>query len=94
MKKDDFLKKVIIAMAIFLTIFTIVVMILFYTTGGSEPSTLIVSVFAACMGEYSICGLIKTKKKDNQQFPTEDDSTEEELIEEVDADEEIDDINE
>lgn len=65
MKKDDFLKKVIIAIGIFLLCFTIAVFIVFCTTGGSEPSTLIACVFAACLGECSICGLIK-KSKDKE----------------------------
>ena len=65
MKKDDFLKKVIIAIGIFLLCFTVAVFIVFCVTGGSEPSTLIACVFAACLGECSICGLIK-KSKDKE----------------------------
>lgn len=62
MKKDDFLKKVIITIGIFLFCFTIAIFIVFCVTGGSEPSTLIACVFTACLGECSICGLIKKNK--------------------------------
>ena len=61
-QKDDFLKKVIITIGIFLFCFTVAVFIVFCVTGGSEPSTLIACVFTACLGEYSICGLIKKNK--------------------------------
>lgn len=61
--KDDFLKKIIIAIGIFLLVFTIAVFVVFCITGGSEPSTLVTCVFAACLGECSICGLIKKKKE-------------------------------
>lgn len=67
MKKDDFLKKVIIVLGIFLLIFTISILIIFSVT-GEEPSTLIASVFAASIGEGSICGMLKKYKikKDNK----------------------------
>ena len=61
-QKDDFLKKVIITIGIFLFCFTVAVFIVFCVTGGSEPSTLIACVFTACLGEYSICGNIKKNK--------------------------------
>ena len=61
-QKDDFLKKVIITIGIFLFFFTVAVFIVFCVTGGSEPSTLIACVFTACLGECSICGLIKKNK--------------------------------
>ena len=60
--KDDFIKKVLIAMFIFLSIFTVVMIVIFLFTGNT-PDTLILSVFGACMGEYSICGLIKKSKE-------------------------------
>ena len=60
--KDDFIKKVLIAMFIFLSIFTVVMVVIFLLTGNT-PDTLILSVFGACMGEYSICGLIKKSKE-------------------------------
>ena len=62
MKKDDFLKKVIITLGIFLLLFTIAVFTVFCINGGSEPSTLITCVFAACLGEGTICGLLKKSK--------------------------------
>ena len=62
MKKDDFLKKVIITLGIFLLLFTIAVFTVFCITGGSEPSTLITCVFAACLGEGTSCGLLKKSK--------------------------------
>ena len=62
MKKDDFLKKVIITIGIFLFCFTVAVFIVFCVTGGSEPSTLIACVVTACLGEWSICGFIKKNK--------------------------------
>lgn len=61
-QKDDFLKKVIITIGIFLFCFTVAVFTVFCVTGGSEPSTLIACVFTACLGECSICGLIKKNK--------------------------------
>lgn len=65
-QKDDFLKKVIISMGIFLLCFTIAVFTVFCITGGSEPSTLITCVFAACLGECSICGWIKKRKNEEE----------------------------
>ena len=62
MKKDDFLKKVIISIGIFLLLFTVAVFTVFCITGGNEPSTLITCVFAACLGEGTICGLLKKSK--------------------------------
>ena len=58
---DDFMKKVIIAMAIFLLLFTIAILIIFSVT-STEPSTLIAAVFAACLGEGSILGVLKSMK--------------------------------
>lgn len=82
--KDNFLKKVIVCLGIFLLIFTVAIMIVFVITGGSEPSTLIACVFAACLGEASICGLLKntrTKTESsekinyNKHVHTEDDDS-------------------
>lgn len=64
--KDDFLKKVIITLGIFLLLFTISVLVAFFIT-GNEPSTLIASVFAACLGEGSICGFLKKIKMTNKE---------------------------
>lgn len=60
--KDDFMKKILIGMFVFLSIFTIAMVVIFLNTGGT-PDTLIVAVFGACMGEYSICGIIKKAKE-------------------------------
>ena len=60
--KDDFMKKILIGMFIFLSIFTIAMIVIFLLT-GSTPDTLILAVFGACMGEYSICGIIKKAKE-------------------------------
>lgn len=60
--KDDFMKKILIGMFVFLSIFTIAMVVIFLNT-GSTPDTLILAVFGACMGEYSICGIIKKAKE-------------------------------
>ena len=60
--KDDFMKKILIGMFVFLSIFTIAMVVIFLNTGDT-PDTLIVAVFGACMGEYSICGIIKKAKE-------------------------------
>ena len=65
--KDDFLKKVVITIGVFLLCFTIAVFIVFFATGGSEPSTLIACVFTACLGECSICGLLKKNKQEKDK---------------------------
>jgi hypothetical protein len=60
--KDDFIKKVIIGTFVFLFLFTIAMIVVFCIT-GSTPDVLIGAVFAACVGEYSICGMIKKTKE-------------------------------
>ena len=60
--KDDFMKKILIGMFIFLFVFTVAMILVFLMT-GSTPDTLIVAVFGACAGEYSICGVIKKAKE-------------------------------
>ena len=62
MIKDDFMKKVLIGMFAFLFVFTVVMIWVYITTGG-VPDVLIGAVFAACAGEYSICGMIKKAKE-------------------------------
>lgn len=71
--KDGFIKKVIISMAIFLLIFTIVMTII-YIYMGDVPESLIVAVFAACLGEGSITGVIQKAKiqKSNEDCIVED----------------------
>ncbi len=60
-KKGRFMKGIIIGVFLFLLVFIGVVLWLFYKT-GSEPSTLIASVFAVAVGEFSILGSIKKMK--------------------------------
>ena len=62
MIKDDFMKKVLICIFVFLFFFTIL-MTLIFLIRGSVPDTLVIAVFGACAGEYSICGLIKNGKE-------------------------------
>lgn len=81
-QKDDFLKKVIITIGIFLFCFTVAVFIVFCVTGGSEPSTLIACVFTACLGECSICGLIKKNK--NKEVSYKEFQSSEESEEDID----------
>lgn len=65
-KKRNYMKIVVTAILLFLLGFTGLCLYLFYRTGGMEPSTLIVSVFAAVMGELSICGLLKRSHKSHE----------------------------
>ncbi|WP_410496404.1 hypothetical protein QTL86_02745 [Cellulosilyticum sp. ST5] len=60
-KKGSFMKGIIVGVFLFLLVFIGVVLWLFYKT-GSEPSTLIASVFAVAVGEFSILGSIKKTK--------------------------------
>lgn len=61
-KKDKKVSNICLAIiAIFLTVFTAIVLIIFSRT-GCEPSTLITSVFAACTGELGFMALIKNSK--------------------------------
>ncbi len=60
--KDDFMKKILIGMFIFLSLFTIAMIVIFILTGDT-PDVFIGAVFGACMGEYSICGVIKKAKE-------------------------------
>ena len=60
-KKGRFMKGIIVGVFLFLLVFIGVVLWLFYKT-GSEPSTLIASVFAVAAGEFSILGSIKKTK--------------------------------
>lgn len=64
-KKGKFMKGIIVGIFLFLFVFTGIILWLFYKT-GSEPSTLIGSVFGACLGEFGFLSLIKNKKGSNQ----------------------------
>lgn len=61
-KKTNKLDIVLIIVAIFLLIFTSVMIWLFYYF-QQVPDALILSVFGACTGELSICGWIKNVKE-------------------------------
>lgn len=75
--KDDFLKKVVVCLGLFLLIFTAIILLIFVLTGGSEPSTLIACVFAACLGEASICGLLKNTRTKHEKIDYNDYSADE-----------------
>lgn len=60
-KKIGTLDKVLIFLAIFMVLF-IVTMIVLHIVTGSTPDVLITCTFAACIGEFSITGWIKTSK--------------------------------
>lgn len=61
-KKGRFMKSIIIAVMLFLFIFTLICLYITYKT-SIEPSTLIVSVFGFCGFECGILGRIKTSKQ-------------------------------
>lgn len=65
-KESKTSKKVLAFMAIFLLIF-ITTMIVIFIKHGAVPDTLITCVFAACTGELSILGWIKTTKEKNKE---------------------------
>lgn len=71
MIKDDFMKKVLICIFVFLFFFTIL-MTLIFLIRGSVPDTLVIAVFGACAGEYSICGLIKNSKEKQKTIRMQD----------------------
>jgi len=77
--KDDFIKKVLILMFTFLFIFTIgmIVVFCFY---GQTPDILITAVFAACVGEYSVCGMIKNRKEKEKTLRLAANTENEEII--------------
>lgn len=58
--------KILIILAVFLLIFT-AGMIAIFCVKGEVPDTLITCVFAACTGELSVCGWIKTTKDKNKE---------------------------
>lgn len=76
--KDDFIKKVITAILIFLVVFTVVCIVLFFVV-GSEPSTLIGCVFGAAVGEFGVCSWIKNVNTKNAEPTQIDDSDEQPL---------------
>lgn len=58
--------KILVFLAIFLLIF-ITTMIVIFIRQGAVPDTLITCVFAACTGELSVLGWIKTTKEKNKE---------------------------
>lgn len=66
-KKGRFMKSIIVSVMLFLFIFVIACLYITFKT-STEPSTLIVSVFAFCGFECGILGKIKTS---NQRANTE-----------------------
>ncbi len=63
--KKDFSKTVVISISVFLILFTAAILYIFLRI-GAEPSTLIVSVFGAAMGQYWNLASIKKKKIDKE----------------------------
>lgn len=61
-KKIGTLDKVLIFLAIFMVLFVIAMIVLHIVT-GSTPDVLIGCVFAACIGEFSVTGIIQTNKE-------------------------------
>lgn len=57
--------KILIVLGIGLLIFTILMIVIFFIK-DSVPDTLITCVFAACTGEFSVLGWIKTTKEKNK----------------------------
>lgn len=62
-KEGVFSRLVLIGIFTFLFAFVVAVFIVFNASGGSEPSTLIVAVFAFCGLESGVLGWIKTYKE-------------------------------
>jgi len=58
--------KILIALGLGLVLFTILMIVIFLYK-DSVPDTLITCVFAACTGEFSVLGWIKTTKERNRR---------------------------
>ena len=85
MKNDDFMKKVIIVLGLFLLIFTIIMIVVFIKC-QQVPDVLITAVFTASLGEGSLCGMLqKTKIQNNIGANTIEDD--EEVEDDADDDE-------
>lgn len=74
MKKTGTMNRILIIGAVFLLAFTVIMLILYYLTGGI-PDTLCSCVYAFWGGEAGIMGWIKTTKVKGQKN-TEEDSPE------------------
>lgn len=60
-KKRKTMDTILVALAVFLLVFVVTMIVLYCVTGGI-PDVLCTCVFAACTGELSVCGWIKTNK--------------------------------
>lgn len=65
-KKLNTLDWPLLGMAAFLILFTVAILIIFWHT-GSEPSTLVASVFTACTVEGGCCTWIWTRKRKEKE---------------------------
>ena len=72
-KKDNFMNKVLIFMAVFLLLFTVTMIVTFWAK-LSVPDTLIVSVFGIFSSE---CFVMSWIKNTNQKYPDTTESEEE-----------------
>lgn len=61
MKKWKTMDIILVGLAIFLLIFVVIMLILYYLTGGI-PDTLCTCVFGICGGECGVMGWIRTTK--------------------------------
>ena len=57
--------KILVVLGLGLLLFTILMIVIFIIK-DSVPDTLITCVFAACTGEFSVLGWIKTTKEKNK----------------------------
>lgn len=77
-RNDNFMNKILIALGVFLLIFTITMIVTFWFK-FSVPDTLITAVFGICASECGIMGWIRnTKQKYRDDAPFEG----EEIVEE------------
>lgn len=65
-KKGRFSKGILVAMLVFLLLFTVATMFIAYKT-GQEPSTLVTCVFAFCGAEGGFLAFIKKAKETNKE---------------------------
>ena len=70
-RNGKFMKSIIVSVMLFLFLFVLVCLYITFKT-GTEPSTLIVSVFAFCGFECGILGRIKTSKQKINKEQRED----------------------
>lgn len=70
-KKKEMSKVLVPMLLIFLLIFTIIMVIGFFVK-GTEPSTLIMSVYGACTGELLALAKIKTTKVKHEEGECDD----------------------